>query len=150
MDAFSPAGIYLSGRSVGYRFCHLARETAAFSIVFGGIMHELSIMQSALNQALDQARQAGAVRVHEIRLRIGVLSGVVPEALQFAFEALSDGTPAEGGRLTIEHVPARFWCATCNREFEAIRLFTECPECHNPSGELRSGRELELASLEVD
>ena len=113
-------------------------------------MHELSIMQSALNQALDQARQAGAVRIHEIRLRIGALSGVVPEALEFAFEALSDGTAAEGARLAIEHVPARFWCANCRREFDADRLFTECPQCHNPSGELRSGRELELASLEVD
>jgi hydrogenase nickel incorporation protein HypA/HybF len=113
-------------------------------------MHELSIMQSALNQALDQARQAGAARILEIRLRIGALSGVVPEALEFAFEALTDGTPAEGGRLTIEHVPARFWCATCHREFAADHLFTECPDCHTPSGTLRSGRELELASMEVD
>jgi hydrogenase nickel incorporation protein HypA/HybF len=113
-------------------------------------MHELSIMQGALSQALDQARQAGAVRVHEIRLRIGVLSGVVPEALQFAFEALAAGTPAEGARLTIEKVPARFWCGTCSREFVAEALFADCPDCHNPSGTLRSGRELELVSLEVD
>ena len=112
-------------------------------------MHELSIMQSALNQALDQAREAGASRVHEIRLRIGVLSGVVPDALQFAFEALASGTPAEGAVLTIEHVPARFWCAMCDREFEAARMFAECPDCGTPSGKLRGGRELELASLEV-
>ena len=125
-------------------------RNSCFEVVFIGFMHELSIMQSALNQALDQARQAGAARVHEIRLRIGALSGVVPEALQFAFEALSDGTLAEGGRLTIENVPARFWCATCRREFEAAELFTECPDCHTPSGTLRSGRELELASMEVD
>ena len=59
-------------------------------------MHELSIMQSALNQALREARRAGAARVHQIRLRIGVLSGVVPDALQFAFEALTPGTAAEG------------------------------------------------------
>jgi hydrogenase nickel incorporation protein HypA/HybF len=50
-------------------------------------MHELSIMQSALDQVLEKARQAGASRVHAIRLRIGALSGVVPDALQFAFEA---------------------------------------------------------------
>ena len=112
-------------------------------------MHELSIMQSALTEVLAQARQAGASRVHEIRLRIGALSGVVPEALQFAFEALADGTPAEGARLTIENVPARFWCAVCKQEFAAPELFAECPECHHPSGALRAGRELELASMEV-
>ncbi len=113
-------------------------------------MHEISIMDSALNLALDQARAAGAKRVHLIRLRIGALSGVVPEALEFAFEALTPGTAAEGGRLVIEPVPARFWCRTCEREFEADDLLAECPQCHQPSRDLRGGRELELASLDVE
>ncbi len=107
-------------------------------------------MQSALDQVLEKARQAGASRVHVIRLRIGVLSGVVPDALQFAFEALADGTPAQGAQLLIEDVPARFWCAACNHEFEATRMFAECPDCHRSSTELRAGREMELTSLEVD
>lgn len=112
-------------------------------------MHELSIMQSALSLALEEARQAGASRVHEIRLRIGALSGVVPEALEFAFEALTPGTPAEGAQLAIEHVPARFWCAACSREFESEEMLAECPDCHALSGELRAGREMEVASLEI-
>ena len=113
-------------------------------------MHELSIMQSALSLALDQARKAGASRVHTIRLRIGALSGVVPDALEFAFEALAPGTLAEGAKLAVEHVPARFWCAPCSQEFQSDDLFAECPGCHTPSGELRAGREMELASLEID
>jgi hydrogenase nickel incorporation protein HypA/HybF len=113
-------------------------------------MHELSIMQCALEQVLEQAQLAGAARVHAIRLRIGALSGVVPDALQFAFEALADGTPAQGAQLLIEDVPARFWCATCRHEFKADRMFGECPGCHQPSTELRAGREMELTSLEVD
>jgi hydrogenase nickel incorporation protein HypA/HybF len=113
-------------------------------------MHELSIMQSALNVVLDQAREAGATRVHAIRLRIGALSGVVPDALEFAFEALAPGTPAEDAKLAIENVPARFWCATCAREFQSDDMFAECPDCHNLSGDIRAGREMEVASLEVD
>jgi hydrogenase nickel incorporation protein HypA/HybF len=113
-------------------------------------MHELSIMQSALDQALEQARQAGASRVYAIHLRIGALSGVVSDALQFAFEALSDGTPAEGAKLVIEDVPARFWCGKCKKEFKATRMFAECPGCHHPSAELRAGREMELTSMEVE
>jgi hydrogenase nickel incorporation protein HypA/HybF len=112
-------------------------------------MHELSIMQSALSQALEEARKAGASQVFEIRLRIGALSGVVPEALRFAFETLSAGTPAENAVLTIQEVPARFWCETCQREFETAELFGECPDCNHPSRELRAGREMELASLEI-
>ena len=113
-------------------------------------VHELSIMQSALNMALDQAQQAGAVRVHTIRLRIGALSGVVPDALEFAFEVLTPGTLAEGSKLAIERVPARFWCRTCTQEFQSDDMFAECPSCHMVSGELRAGREMELASLEID
>ena len=107
-------------------------------------------MDSALNMALEQAEKAGALQVLVIRLRIGALSGVVPEALQFAFEALAPGTIAEKARLDIEHVPARFWCPACSREFEAPDLFAECPGCHKPSGELRGGREMELTSMEID
>ncbi len=112
-------------------------------------MHELSIMDSALNLALEQARQAGASRVQVIRLRVGALSGVVPDALQFAFETLTPGTLAEGAQLAIEDVPARFWCAACTREFQAEDFLAECPKCGEPSGDLRAGRELELAALEI-
>jgi hydrogenase nickel incorporation protein HypA/HybF len=107
-------------------------------------------MQSALGMALDQARQAGARQLLVIRLRIGALSGVAPEALRFAFEVLAPGTLAEKAELAIESVPARFWCAECRREFVSDDLLAECPGCHRPSGELRAGRELEVASLEIE
>lgn len=113
-------------------------------------MHELSIMDSALTMALEQAQKAGAKRVHVLRLRIGALSGVVPDALQFAFEALAQGTAAEGGELAIEEIPARFWCAQCAREFSSDDMFAECPDCHQFSGDLRAGREMEVASLEIE
>ena len=113
-------------------------------------MHELSIMESALSLALEQARQAGAGRVLTLRLRVGVLSGVAPEALEFAFEVLAPGTCAAGAALAIESVPARFWCGGCSREFQADELLAECPGCHQASGEIRAGRELELASLEIE
>jgi hydrogenase nickel incorporation protein HypA/HybF len=113
-------------------------------------MHELSIMQSALNMALERAEQAGAQKVYVLRLRVGALSGVVPEALQFAFEALASGTAAEGAELAIDEVPARFWCETCSREFQADDMFAQCPDCQSPSAELRAGRELEVTSMEID
>jgi hydrogenase nickel incorporation protein HypA/HybF len=113
-------------------------------------MHELSIMDGALAIVLERAEQAGAKRIHRVRLRIGALSGVVPDALQFAFEALVPGTLAEAARLDIEAVPARFWCASCQAEFQSDDMFAECPDCHRPSGDLRAGREMEVASMEID
>jgi len=113
-------------------------------------MHELSIMEGALESALQEARRAGARQVHAMTLRIGTLSGVVPEALRFAFDALAPGTEAEGAQLVIESVPARFWCEDCKQEFSAADLFPECPECSRPSTELRAGREMELVSMEIE
>jgi hydrogenase nickel incorporation protein HypA/HybF len=113
-------------------------------------MHEVSIMTEALRMAVDAAKSAGATRVLKLRLRVGSLSGVVPEAMQFAFDVVCHGTIAEGARLEIEPVQAACWCARCAAEFECADFFNECPRCHNFSGELRRGRELDIASVEVD
>jgi len=113
-------------------------------------MHEVSIMAEAVRMAVESAQAAGASRITGLHLRLGAFSGVVPDALQFAFEAVTAGTLAEQATLTIEHIPARFWCQACQREFEAAILFAGCPSCGVPSRELRAGRELELASLEIE
>lgn len=112
-------------------------------------MHEFSIMESALEAAVQQTRAAGASHIHRLKLRVGRLSGVVPEALRFAFEGLKGRTPAAAAILEIEEVPAAGWCRSCVAEFEAVGWNYECPRCHQPSGELRRGKELELASLEI-
>jgi len=112
-------------------------------------MHEVSIMAEALRMAVDAAKSANASRVLKLRLRIGTLSGVVPEAMQFAFDVVCRDTMAENARLEIETVPAAGWCATCETEFECADFFSECPRCHNVSGELRRGREMEIADVEI-
>ncbi len=112
-------------------------------------MHEVGIIQNALQMAITQAKASGASKVHQLRLRIGVLSGVVPDALQFAFEVVSRDTMAAGARLDIESVPATCWCAACQAEFESQDFIYECPRCHAPSSELRRGLELELSSMEI-
>jgi hydrogenase nickel incorporation protein HypA/HybF len=112
-------------------------------------MHEFSIMESALETAVQKTRAAGATQIHRLVLRVGRLSGVVPEALRFAFDALKAKFPAAEAVLEIEEVPAVCWCAECRVEFETPDLKYECPRCHQPSGDLRRGREMELASLEI-
>jgi len=112
-------------------------------------MHEVSIMEEAVRMAVESAKTSGATRVLSLRLRIGSLSGVVPEALRFAFDVVCHDTPAEGATLEMESVPAAAWCPDCQAEFLCEDFFSECPRCHQPSGDLRRGRELEIASVEV-
>jgi len=112
-------------------------------------MHELSIMTEAVRLAVDAAEAAGAVRITGLRLRVGELSGAVPEAMQFAWDVVRRGTTASDAWLEIERVPAAAWCRTCQSEFECADFFVECPRCHEPSTELRQGRELEIDAVET-
>ena len=68
-------------------------------------MHEVGLMQTALEIALRHAHRHGAGRIHGRTLRVGPLSGAVPEALEFAFDVIAQGTIAEGARLVIRRVP---------------------------------------------
>jgi hydrogenase nickel incorporation protein HypA/HybF len=112
-------------------------------------MHEVGLMQSALEMAFDHARQAGASRIHRMRLRVGALSGVVPEALTMAFVAATPDTPAEGAELIVEQIPVVCRCDKCDCEFYPDDVVYLCSNCGALNSCIQKGRELELASLEV-
>jgi hydrogenase nickel incorporation protein HypA/HybF len=112
-------------------------------------MHEISIMQSAIALALSQASQQDAQRIHWIKLQIGELSGVIPEALMFAFEIVTAGTIAAEAELKLETVPVICHCRSCQQDFNPESWIYVCPGCHQLTTELRQGRELILTALEV-
>ena len=112
-------------------------------------MHEVGIMERTLAIALEQAKERGACQIHRIKMRVGALSGVVPEALEFAFDVVTEGTIAQAARFEIESIPVRCYCRQCCQAFEPDDWFYECPECGQLSLDIRQGKELELTSLEV-
>ncbi len=101
--------------------------------------------------AEEAARADGARKVREVRLRLGVLSGVMEEALHLGYEAACRGTMLEGSRLVIEQVPVLIHCQQCSRDVEpeSVQLMY-CPVCGTAGGPLRQGREIELAALEIE
>jgi len=112
-------------------------------------MHEIGLMQQALERALNYAAQQGARQIDCVTMRVGAESGVEPEVIAFAFPVLAQGTLAEGARLIIEQVPVVCWCPACGCEFEPADALQACPKCRHPGAVVRRGREFELASLEV-
>jgi len=113
-------------------------------------MHEVGLMAEAVRVAVEEARARGAQRVTVLRLRVGALSGVVPEALTFAFDLVTAGTPAAGARLEVEQVPAVWCCTRCGAKHSGVELWPECPACGSLEAELCQGRELEIVSIEVN
>jgi len=113
-------------------------------------MHELGIAESALQVALDRARNEGAARVRRMVIRVGALSGVDPEALQFAFTAILPGTAAEGATVQIDPVAAVAYCPGCQQDFTTdTDHFFECPKCGRLCAIIKQGRELDLVRLEL-
>jgi hydrogenase nickel incorporation protein HypA/HybF len=113
-------------------------------------MHEVGIMEAALEAVLNRARLHNAQRVERIVLRVGSLAGVDVEALRFAFDVVARGTIAAEAKLEIRDVAARAHCAECAEDFgvEGGWIFS-CPRCGRFSGEVRQGRELELSRIEM-
>ncbi len=60
-------------------------------------MHEVSIMAEAVRMAVETAQASSATHVTGLRLRVGTLSGAVPEAMQFAWR-LNPSPPLAGVR----------------------------------------------------
>jgi len=108
-------------------------------------MHELAITQSVVDAVI--AHTDGA-RVSTVNLRIGRLSGVVPDAMRFCFELVTEGTPLAGASLVIEEPGGEAHCRACGVDFAVDDLLLLCA-CGSADVEVVSGRELTVASVEV-
>jgi hydrogenase nickel incorporation protein HypA/HybF len=92
--------------------------------------------------------EARALRA--VRLRIGQMSAVVPDALSFCFEIATKGTRMEGADLRMEIVPLSGECHTCKVKFPIVDYAFVCPQCGSVDIEALTGRELSIVEIEVD
>src|SRR5437588_9641697 len=112
-------------------------------------MHELSIALSIVAMAEEEARARG-VQVNAVHLKLGMLSGVVKDALLFSYDLACEGTLLEGSQLLIEEVPTVVYCPVCQAEraLASVQRFC-CSVCDSPTPEVVQGRELEVVALEI-
>jgi hydrogenase nickel incorporation protein HypA/HybF len=112
-------------------------------------MHELSIALSIIEGAEEEAARHGG-KVTAVHLRLGQLSGVVKDALLFAYDLACETTPLAGSRLLIQEVPVVVFCSQCaaERTLASIQSFC-CPLCGALTPDVVQGRELELVALEL-
>lgn len=113
-------------------------------------MHELSIAKDLLAIVEKTAAEHGLVRVSGLRIVVGALGNVVPEALEFAFEVAGRGTVADGARLDIVEVPVTVRCNACRSETELEDFAFLCTACGSVDVDVLRGNELYLDSIEGD
>jgi len=112
-------------------------------------MHELSVCQALVEQAIGIARQHDG-RVTRLVVRIGPLSGVEPALLGRAFPLASAGTVVENAELDIQTLPIRVACDQCGTESEVAANRLVCPQCGNWQTRLVSGDEMILQQVELE
>ncbi len=90
-------------------------------------MHEMSLAEGIRSIVLDQARTHGFARVTCLRLEIGRFAGVEKPALEFAFDVVMRGSPAEGARLELIDLPGKALCYDCAKTVQIDDRLAPCP-----------------------
>ena len=115
-------------------------------------MHELTVaiqIRNALETEL--ASDDGTLIADAVRVQVGAMSGIVPEALQFAWpHATADSVALGSALLDIDWIDVQLHCGVCAdvytlAEFRSLR----CPSCRSPDVEVIAGDELDIASVDI-
>jgi hydrogenase nickel incorporation protein HypA/HybF len=110
-------------------------------------VHELSICSSIADIA---TRHAAGRTVTVINVRIGQLRQIVPDTLVYCWGLVSADTTLDGSRISVESVPARIRCRSCERVTDVGELpVFACGGCGGVDVEIASGEEFLVTSMEL-
>jgi len=112
-------------------------------------MHELSIAQSIVELAEQEARNHQADSIEELELEIGALAGVEWFALEFALESAIKGSLLEDARIVRQQITGEGRCGDCENIFPVENLFSACPVCGSYAIKIIKGRELRIKAIVV-
>lgn len=125
--------------------CGLRRCNARCTSYGATTVHELVLMESLVAAVVERV---GEERVTRVRLEVGRLAAVVPDALRFCFDVCTRGTSLEGATLEIIEVRGRARCRSCGAEWALEAPLAEC-SCGGFDLELLAGQQLRIKDVEV-
>lgn len=113
-------------------------------------MHELSIALRVIEIAREEAARSGAEKITGVEIEVGELSGVMIDALEFAFSSVREEKGLENLRVDIHIIPAMARCRECGKYYKVKLFYETCPVCGRMNPELVKGRELKVKSVTVE
>lgn len=111
-------------------------------------MHEFSLVSQLLETVMASAEENGITNVTRVKLIVGECHGALPEAMNFAFKALSGDTVCSNAVLDMEIQKGIVRCKSCDNEFPYEVLQSMCPRCGSVYLKITSGRELRVDYFE--
>jgi hydrogenase nickel incorporation protein HypA/HybF len=109
-------------------------------------VHELSLCEAILGTTM---KHADGRPVTQVTVRIGHLRQVVPDALRFGWELLTEPTELRGCALVIEQIPATVECRECRAVTTLDMPILVCGTCGSFEVTLLSGEEFLIVSMDL-
>ncbi len=113
-------------------------------------MHELYIAECILKAARkalpDDVNRANVSGIH---VRVGQLDAVVPESLQFLFDAIKAQHDLPNAQLEIAAEQVQCQCNQCEARFSIAEPVFICPTCESVDVSILAGRGIVLQSITV-
>lgn len=113
-------------------------------------MHEMTIAENLIDLIQVEALAQSFSRVRRVGVQLGALGHVEPEALLFCFDAVAQGSVAEGAVLAVEIVAGSGWCPGCEKTVAIAQRYDLCPICGQTHVKMIAGDALRLTELEVE
>ncbi len=113
-------------------------------------MHELSIVESIVRIAEEQAKKFGSQRVSRIEMEIGKCSGIEMDAFDFAWTEAIKGSCLDTSVREVIMIEAKSKCSSCQTVFSVENIYDICPECGEICCDLVQGKELKISSIEIE
>jgi len=110
-------------------------------------MHEMTIAEILLDQVFQVSRANRIQKIEQVDVEIGLMRQVVSEALQTAFAALSEGTPAQGATLRYVEKAIKAHCLQCDHLYSAGVDSLQCPRCGLAEFKIIEGNDIVLTSI---
>ena len=112
-------------------------------------MHEFSIVQSIVDIVLASAASHNIKHVSSVEVEVGQASGVIKEAMEFAWKAAGKGTILNNTILKIRQIPLKMRCRNCQTEYQPGEIYEPCPGCGEIGPEILTGKELRVVAIET-
>ena len=112
-------------------------------------MHELSIAQDILSIIKQNVPHEELKNIQSVNVKIGDMAGVVPDSLEFCFQAIISGTEMGDARLNIEKIPFVLECNSCGKTSSNEIGIRICSHCSSPDTNVISGIEMQVVDIEL-
>jgi len=114
-------------------------------------VHELSIALRLREVLESELADIDDEVVDQVRIQVGALANIVPEALEFAWPHAVAGSPLlSSSTIAIDWVDARLQCTDCAAVHTTPTLVSlRCPACGSGQVDVIAGDELDITDVDV-